>query len=409
MEGWHDHPDHNHRAGLLQRPGPERRGRVPAPRSKAPRRCGRPFRGWSNGPVPSPGPTRSSWSPACNAKCPPGSATGGGRRIRATHSWPQEPGVVRLRPRPRPQAGPDRPPGHARLRHREGQPAAARTPRPRARPTWPPGRRSAPAKPGDPHLPSRSSGAVRDRRRVWHPALAAAPTTAAACRTSWSSTRSVTSLRAPEAANLFFQLVSGRYERASLPSPETSPSDSGESVFGDAVVAAAVIDRLVHHAEVIALQGGSYRLIVVTLDASQPARPTTTDRRVNCHLPDGGQFQPPLTCWSDGGDRTGSSTAAGEAWAVSSLAGRVGPCSWRTHLTVVVPCSWRATPVGPAGRSSSTGAAGRCPTVACQREGTRVLPRPRDHLGRMVMVMSAPRLVNQDTPVAAGRGRCCRR
>jgi hypothetical protein len=47
--------------------------------------------------------------------------------------------------------------------------------------------------------------------------------------------------------------------------------------------------------------------------------------------------------------------------------------------------------------------------VACQREGTRVLPRPRDHLGRIVMVMSAPRLVNQDTPVAAGRGRCCRR
>ncbi len=51
--------------------------------------------------------------------------------------------------------------------------------------------------------------------------------------------------------------------------------------------------------------------------------------------------------------------------------------------------------------------------VACQREGTRVLPRPWDHLGRMVMVMSAPRLVNQDTPVGwpaeVGWGRCCRR
>jgi hypothetical protein len=37
------------------------------------------------------------------------------------------------------------------------------------------------------------------------------------------------------------------------------PGRWGE-VFGDAVVAAAMIDRLVHHAEVVSLKGDSYRL-----------------------------------------------------------------------------------------------------------------------------------------------------
>jgi DNA replication protein DnaC len=63
----------------------------------------------------------------------------------------------------------------------------------------------------------------------------------------------------PEAANLFFQLVSARYERASLIVTSNKPFGRWGEVFGD-VVAAAMIDRLVHHAEVIALKGDSYRL-----------------------------------------------------------------------------------------------------------------------------------------------------
>ena len=62
-----------------------------------------------------------------------------------------------------------------------------------------------------------------------------------------------------EAANLFFQLVSSRYERASLIVSSKAFSRWGE-VFGDDTVAAAMIDRLVHHAEVINLKGDSYRL-----------------------------------------------------------------------------------------------------------------------------------------------------
>jgi DNA replication protein DnaC len=64
----------------------------------------------------------------------------------------------------------------------------------------------------------------------------------------------------PEAANLFFQLASSRYERASLIVTSNKVFGRWGEVFGDDVVAAAMIDRLFHHAEVISLKGDSYRL-----------------------------------------------------------------------------------------------------------------------------------------------------
>ena len=63
-----------------------------------------------------------------------------------------------------------------------------------------------------------------------------------------------------DAANLFFQLVSSRYEHASLILTSNLPFSGWGAVFGDQVVAAAMIDRIVHHADVIALKGASYRL-----------------------------------------------------------------------------------------------------------------------------------------------------
>ena len=77
----------------------------------------------------------------------------------------------------------------------------------------------------------------------------------------------------PEAANLFFQLVSSRYERASLIVTSNKPFGRWGEVFGDDVVAAAMIDRLVHHAEVIALKGDSYRLRTATSAADHPPPP----------------------------------------------------------------------------------------------------------------------------------------
>lgn len=63
-----------------------------------------------------------------------------------------------------------------------------------------------------------------------------------------------------EAANLFFQLVSSRYEHASLILTSNLPFSGWGEVFGNHVVASAMIDRIVHHAEVITLKGNSYRL-----------------------------------------------------------------------------------------------------------------------------------------------------
>lgn len=63
-----------------------------------------------------------------------------------------------------------------------------------------------------------------------------------------------------EAANLFFQLISSRYERASVIVTSNKPFTAWGEIFGDPVVAAAMIDRLVHHAEILSLKGDSYRL-----------------------------------------------------------------------------------------------------------------------------------------------------
>ncbi|UJP40362.1 IS21-like element helper ATPase IstB [Cellulomonas palmilytica] len=62
-----------------------------------------------------------------------------------------------------------------------------------------------------------------------------------------------------DAANLFFQLVASRYETGSILVTSNLPFGRWGEVFGDEVVAAAMIDRLVHHAEVLTLAGESYR------------------------------------------------------------------------------------------------------------------------------------------------------
>ena len=74
-----------------------------------------------------------------------------------------------------------------------------------------------------------------------------------------------------EAANLFFQLVSSRYERASLIVTSNKEFGRWGEVFGDDTVAAAMIDRLVHHADIVALKGDSYRLRNHNLGRVPPA------------------------------------------------------------------------------------------------------------------------------------------
>ena len=61
-------------------------------------------------------------------------------------------------------------------------------------------------------------------------------------------------------ANLFFQLVNARYERGAMILTSNRSFKEWGEVFGDNVVAAALLDRLLHHAVVIQIEGNSYRL-----------------------------------------------------------------------------------------------------------------------------------------------------
>lgn len=80
-----------------------------------------------------------------------------------------------------------------------------------------------------------------------------------------------------DAANLFFQLVSSRYEHASLILTSNLPFSGWGTVFGDQAVAAAMIDRIVHHADVITLKGASYRLRGRGIDSLPSIRTTTAE------------------------------------------------------------------------------------------------------------------------------------
>ena len=62
-----------------------------------------------------------------------------------------------------------------------------------------------------------------------------------------------------DAANLFFQLIASRYEQGSVMVTSNLPFGRWGETFSDDIVAAAMIDRLVHHAEVLTLTGDSYR------------------------------------------------------------------------------------------------------------------------------------------------------
>lgn len=64
----------------------------------------------------------------------------------------------------------------------------------------------------------------------------------------------------PDAAHLFFQLVSRRYERGSLLVSSNRSVGEWGTVFGDPVVATAILDRLLHHSHVLTIRGDSYRL-----------------------------------------------------------------------------------------------------------------------------------------------------
>jgi len=61
------------------------------------------------------------------------------------------------------------------------------------------------------------------------------------------------------AADLLFQVVSRRYERRSLVLTTNLPFSDWPTIFPNAATVTALIDRVVHHADIISLEGESYR------------------------------------------------------------------------------------------------------------------------------------------------------
>ncbi len=62
------------------------------------------------------------------------------------------------------------------------------------------------------------------------------------------------------AGNLFFQLVNARYERGAMILTSNRGFAEWGQVFGDPVIATALLDRLLHHAVVVHIEGSSYRM-----------------------------------------------------------------------------------------------------------------------------------------------------
>lgn len=73
-----------------------------------------------------------------------------------------------------------------------------------------------------------------------------------------------------QSSNLFFQLISKRYETRSTIITTNKNLSKWNEIFGDAVIANAILDRLLHHAHIVSIVGPSYRLkdVLESLDES---------------------------------------------------------------------------------------------------------------------------------------------
>jgi DNA replication protein DnaC len=63
-----------------------------------------------------------------------------------------------------------------------------------------------------------------------------------------------------EASNMLFQLISKRYEKHCTIITTNSPFSKWSKIFGDSMIANAILDRLLHHSNIINITGKSYRI-----------------------------------------------------------------------------------------------------------------------------------------------------
>jgi DNA replication protein DnaC len=85
-------------------------------------------------------------------------------------------------------------------------------------------------------------------------------------------------------ANLFFRLVSARYEKGSIALTSNKHVRDWPEIFaGDEVLATAILDRLLHHVHIIHIDGRSYRLRELDSLLQQPAPSSTPGKKGGQH------------------------------------------------------------------------------------------------------------------------------
>lgn len=70
----------------------------------------------------------------------------------------------------------------------------------------------------------------------------------------------------PEGANMLFQLINKRYEKNSTIITTNKQFSKWGELFGDSMIANAILDRLIHHSHIINITGKSYRMKDITID-----------------------------------------------------------------------------------------------------------------------------------------------
>jgi len=85
-------------------------------------------------------------------------------------------------------------------------------------------------------------------------------------------------------AMLFFQLINRRYERASTVLPSNKGFEEWGEILGDEVMAAALIDRLLHHCHIVNIRGNSYRMRHHT-ELSKTLHAAPSEQRSPLHRP----------------------------------------------------------------------------------------------------------------------------
>ncbi len=282
MAGWRD--GRNPSRDEDDRAGPDRRGGVPDPGFEG-ADAARVGARLAERAARSPGPTRSSCSPACNARSPPASPTAARAASARPVPGPQELGGVRLRPRPRPQTRHHRPPRHLDFITAKENVVFL----------GPPGT-------GKTHLAiGLAIRACQAGHRVlfataseWVDRLATPPrgrcrpsSSASAATRCSSSTKSATSLRTRGGQPV---LPAGVLPLRARLADRHSNKQFGRwgEVFGDDVVAAAMIDRLVHHAE----SSPSKATATGSKTATSAASQQPPHRGLNTEMTDRGSFSP---------------------------------------------------------------------------------------------------------------------